>query len=1531
MALDQERYAAGVLARLCVEKAFGGGRMGVFAENVPAVDARTFVATVAELSPGKARVALLGSSGSFGRAAKIDVTTDPMVANKWRNDPAARAAGIPSIFLVLGPARKLNSLRTAVPVLTAADIRAEVVRRCKALLDTPERAAFYDAVAERTGEIPTASLLLFAGAVEAASAKSKASLLDAEPVEVRRLGLLPSELLFSASGPALARRIVRKNVDLVADLRELNAAQRAHLAKIAETGHALSDRAHALLRFESTGRFEDLGDLTVEQIEETLKVRIAAEEKEKEKEATPAASGRRARVDGDALALDLLLTAGGRGLTVAAKQFGAAIDPDPDGGGDDEISVGKRTYLARPKVGTAQATSVFARLATEEVWGGLITTEDAVDFVGAQKRLESGDVDVEEFRPGGERHVRGTLERAVDQGIVKSHVLKRWDAYAEARAGLLPYLDVLINHPLLALGGERGLGDKATATLEAYTKAIEAIRETWQALRAHNASEGARRLVACTLALDVAFIRSKDEFAAVASPTHPFHLWRWLTLRTVLGEHADELQSIGREALEPLVTDPPSVCPQIILSPFALQNTALDRARPFVATGSFAALPLFGEPTARQLGRFRARSLSKLADSLLRLMPHAAYGLRVALIDPPSVAGALEDLIDLRSPVTEERVPIHATVLRTRAPSEATDEEHESVSNLARELEEQGGTLSVSGQIASLKEAAERLERAPAHLAVVFDPGVGERIAIGLDRPPKLSPLVVPRAYRYDAFDDRLDVVVAGDAEPFATYHEMFCETFGVPQNDFVGRRSGASQSARELQAIAASSIWTVVVDQAIEPTLKVGAAERLDWRTDGGRDLVTFTSHPETVDDLVADAIRAAGLVPDEEMRKRVLRDLFLLSGEAVLALARPRPGVSLVEPRFAKGTIGALAAYRWYSDRYPDSLVISLDDSTSRRWILGVASDDRHGDLVGIRPGPKGIMVQALEVKAHDAEDAGVRIHGAHVEGRAAIQVDQTIHTLRAIFGNPKESPVLRARLDILRDQLYRAVAARPYPRERRARYVALLEELFEKGPVAIDGMIFRVQIASGKSERGPEPPAPLKSPAGNNVSVVDLVEGGTFGKFRSPPPPKDVPPGGPPKGGGSPKGGGGGAAPGAQAKPAPQGKQPRPPKVPAHAVAPETPPARTNGAAARMSAAVSVLIGTTPGGSQVFWEPHRKDAPLNNFGILVTGDSGAGKTQILKVLIAAAADRQLPVCIFDFKNDYAEPAFAKRHHLSVYDVDREGLPFNPLALIPDDRGEAQPIRQVHELCAILARIYELGSQQEARLRKAIVASYEAHGIRVDARVAVAGVADAPGLPEVKELLEQDDKNEALLNRLSPLFDLNLFPSGAGATTFEKLMHERVVLDLHRLPDDRIKGAVSEFIIVRLHGYVLKGEQPRELRRLLVFDEAWRVAHSVRLQELAREGRAFGVGIIVGTQFPGDIPENLAGNLATQLLLANQDADHRRSVVRTLCGSTSGAEASRLTGQLAHLQKHEGFFRNQQYAPYTLVKTLPYYQREA
>ena len=148
--------------------------------------------------------------------------------------------------------------------------------------------------------------------------------------------------------------------------------------------------------------------------------------------------------------------------------------------------------------------------------------------------------------------------------------------------------------------------------------------------------------------------------------------------------------------------------------------------------------------------------------------------------------------------------------------------------------------------------------------------------------------------------------------------------------------------------------------------------------------------------------------------------------------------------------------------------------------------------------------------------------------------------------------------------------------------------------------------------------------------------------------------------------------------------------------------------------------------------------------------------------------------------------------------------------------------------------------------------------------------------------------------------------------------MLDERLVLSLFALPTDEIKAALAELVIIRLHGVLLRRAQPRKLTRLLVIDEAWRVANSSHLESLAREGRAFGAGIAIGTQYPGDLPPDFSGALDTKIYLKNQQPDHKKAVVRALCGATSGPDAANLHGILERLKQFEGLIQNQQYLPY-------------
>jgi hypothetical protein len=364
-------------------------------------------------------------------------------------------------------------------------------------------------------------------------------------------------------------------------------------------------------------------------------------------------------------------------------------------------------------------------------------------------------------------------------------------------------------------------------------------------------------------------------------------------------------------------------------------------------------------------------------------------------------------------------------------------------------------------------------------------------------------------------------------------------------------------------------------------------------------------------------------------------------------------------------------------------------------------------------------------------------------------------------------------------------------------------------------------------------------------------------------------------------------------------------------------------------------AVFLGREMDGQPIHWAPFETDTKLLNFGVLVTGDSGSGKTQTLRVIIDGVTSIGAPVCIFDFKNDYADRSFVAEQGLRVHDVRRHGIPFNPLFPSAADDGKAQPIEHIFTITGVLKRVFGLGDRQAALLRDAMKEAFEKYGVDPQKWVPLDTIR-APSFDDVVAILEElkEQRNAtaiSLLDRVSPLFELGLFPKNHElGVPFETMLDERLVLSLFELPTDEIKAALAELIVIRLHGHLVRGNQPRRLTRLLVLDEAWRVSSSKHLETLAREGRAFGVGIAIGTQYPGDLPPDLAGSLATRIFLKNQQPDHKRAVVRAVTGSASGVHAQEVHEFLERQEMFQGLIQNQQYAPYAAFKLVPYYARE-
>lgn len=360
--------------------------------------------------------------------------------------------------------------------------------------------------------------------------------------------------------------------------------------------------------------------------------------------------------------------------------------------------------------------------------------------------------------------------------------------------------------------------------------------------------------------------------------------------------------------------------------------------------------------------------------------------------------------------------------------------------------------------------------------------------------------------------------------------------------------------------------------------------------------------------------------------------------------------------------------------------------------------------------------------------------------------------------------------------------------------------------------------------------------------------------------------------------------------------------------------------------------LLIGHDQNQQPVYWDPDQDQSnALNNFGFLVTGDAGSGKTQTINCLIAACCLAKFTVTIFDFKADYWQPEFVEPLGIDVYDLRTRGLPFNPLKPPPEGPSGVQPIAYTYELRDILGNVFNLGDQQRNQLQQALAGAYQEAGIPLQEWVQPDSKTWPPFTRVIARMKETHGDNNPAAMRLQQLVDLQLFPPEHGAiVNFDHFMQGRLALKLSDLPSDTIKKALAELLLVQIHGYAMRREQPKKLQHLIVFDEAHRVAENKKLELLVREGRAFGIGLVLGTQFPGDVPPSIAGNLATALYLMNNQAEHRRDVVKRVCGSTSDTAAKSLLKVVNSFKQFQGLMTNVHYER-AIINLLPYFKRQA
>ena len=288
----------------------------------------------------------------------------------------------------------------------------------------------------------------------------------------------------------------------------------------------------------------------------------------------------------------------------------------------------------------------------------------------------------------------------------------------------------------------------------------------------------------------------------------------------------------------------------------------------------------------------------------------------------------------------------------------------------------------------------------------------------------------------------------------------------------------------------------------------------------------------------------------------------------------------------------------------------------------------------------------------------------------------------------------------------------------------------------------------------------------------------------------------------------------------------------------------------------------------GEAYYWEPNNTDRVFHmNMGII--GTMGTGKTQFTKSLMTQLAlggkdnfdgTKAPGLLIFDYKGDYNESKkdFVEAAHARV--LKPYHLPFNPLALI--ETRTFRPLLPTHTANAFkdtISRVYHLGPKQQSILFRCIMDAYKMRGILPEKPAT--WKKTPPTLSLVNRLYQQDDtvaKKDSLSAAMEKLEMFEIFEKDPSKTvSLFDMVEGVVVIDLSGYDPDIQSLIVAITLNLFYSQMVATGssslkEHFRQVTKLILVDEAdnFMSEDFPSLKKIMKEGREFGVGVVLATQ---------------------------------------------------------------------------------
>lgn len=1017
---------------------------GVALVNIPDFDYVSFVQGLS--SERKAALFFLG----FPTATRARIESELPHSEKLSYDftvekaEESRNSGDESIFRVLiikrAEMEKMSSLRWF-PEITLERI---YTKSCDlARKDLAGTNAVIEALIQALRSKPIRSILSFERVLEYLELLIS-SPADKLPEAIKgnyyRLGLCSDKNLDSRnpSKDDFVTRI-KHNHGIVEKLSNLEQAERQSITNYYAKATGKKETPRLILSYYKTKDIALLGQMELSEVEECLK---AAKEK---KNPTPPPR-RGTTIKPTALAAQLIFDDNQDQISDILTQLERDIDQRANTKKAEKVEVdvdgGRAQFKTEPVT-----ERIAEEMSSDSDFGGIIRA----DVQAPDEAIR--DLDKFEKIPFGPAildPVWSSLTRIaalVSEGETISVRLKR---FLDARKEILPFSKRLQDAPMLQVLAQF---DKFYKYLTAYEGLLTAINDEFPKIWAI-APSNAKEIINTIMSLDYVFVVGETKAHAIPTPMHPMYLWKYVELAkeilsskgvNEIGEAqlSDEDKAfIIRKAED--IPDPLSVA--------LLPATIAYRGAAFLPlSGRIGMLPVYSNVPQINQSESGIDTLKQTIIRYLCLYPHAGMMLKLCVIDPPSVEVIVSMLKALNSDKEFNINGIEISIFHTKeVPASWIEIDDDSLNDGMLGRIKGHRSLNFKLTIAHHKYSYSKILgeiTREQHMLIIFDPNEVKIETAQNNRQIHIHPLCVPKVYKYNPIDEKVEIRPASEGGIFTVYASIIEKLNEHPSTFSHTSTSFYTPLKRDTyDAFLDKCDWLIILDQSLKSwdiSLRA-ASEKLFYRENDYRSIGIYSSNCRKFvlgyDTLVK---RLGNFVPKEEGVKEIIEAVREINDDGLLSIVSHTSN-RIFDTNHGKGSLGIALAAIHYKRQHPAAILVGLDTQLAQEW-LSDREDGKLPDLIGINlESDTDALVDIIEVKTYSDNPNAFTLAGDTISGHAVEQVTALEGLTQEMLGKAEKITTI-SRREILREQVFECLFQAALDPASKLRYSNMLNDLF------------------------------------------------------------------------------------------------------------------------------------------------------------------------------------------------------------------------------------------------------------------------------------------------------------------------------------------------------------------------------------------------------------------------------------------------------------------------------------------------------